>query len=445
MNDIFKKFDKLLNEKIESDSPSVYNEYIREVKKDVLLKSANEFGTPQYILDREMLRRRCRFFIETFRKHIPRVEAFYAFKCNDMPYLVKTVLEEGFNADVAGIYELQLALKLGFKKIVFTGPGKGKGELKTAIENDVIINVDNMDELEEIINLKPSKKVRLGIRINPSSSLTKTWSKFGISFSELDKAIQMIRKGDNLELCGLHFHCSWNQDPSRYVEGINLIGKYLNENKLDLDFLDLGGGFYPEDIGELLKFSLKNDLLKIMGEFGGKFDFDPYQFIVEETEPLENFAKSIAQALKKWDIACPIYLEPGRFIATHSTSILLKVTSIKDDCVITDGGINLVGDYRFEEYSFAPILNLSRPSLDLKRKVIYGALCDPSDLWGYSYYGKDIKKGDILAVLHQGAYTFCCAWRFIKPIAPYIVDDCGKLFVGKKMETFEQRYGGCEF
>ena len=116
MNDIFKKFDKLLNEKIESDSPSVYNEYIREVKKDVLLKSANEFGTPQYILDREMLRRRCRFFIETFRKHIPRVEAFYAFKCNDMPYLVKTVLEEGFNADVAGIYELQLALKILMKK-----------------------------------------------------------------------------------------------------------------------------------------------------------------------------------------------------------------------------------------------------------------------------------------------------------------------------------------
>ncbi len=86
-----------------------------------------------------------------------------------------------------------------------------------------------------------------------------------------------------------------------------------------------------------------------------------------------------------------IFFEPGRFIAIHSTSILLKVISIKDnECVITNGGINLVGDYRFAEYSFAPIINLSNPSYKLKKKIIYGPLCDPSDLCGYSYFGEDI-------------------------------------------------------
>ena len=141
-----------------------------------------------------------------------------------------------------------------------------------------------------------------------------------------------------------------------------------------------------------------------------------------------------------WNKNLEIYLEPGRFLVTHSTSILLKVIATKKGCVITDGGINMLGDYKMDEYSFAPIINLSKPSLDLKKMLIYGALCDPSDLWGFSYFGENIEKGDILAVIHQGAYTFSTAWRFIKPIPPYIALSEDKLIIGKNRERFEDRY-----
>ncbi len=439
-----KALEKLLKKKLESDKPGVYNKYIRKLDIDSMLKSARRFGTPQYFLDTDMLRARARFFLHTFRKHVPDVEVFYAFKCNDLPEIAKTVLDEGYHADVAGIYELQLAIKLGFRKIVFTGPGKGHEELRLAIEHDLVINVDNIDEIEKIISMRPKKPVKVGIRVNPSDTLTKAWSKFGVNMDELDKAINMVRASSSLQLKGLHFHCSWNQEPARYIEGIRALGKYIR--KYNLEFLDLGGGFYPEDIGELHKYSLKYDLIKILSELEiTKTDMDPYLFSVEKVDPLEKFARSIAAALKKEKLGCKIYLEPGRFIATHSTSILVRVSSVKGGCVITDGGINLVGDYRFEEYSFAPIVNLSSPSLQLKRKVIYGALCDPSDLWGYSYYGKEIKKGDVLAVLHQGAYTFCCAWRFIKPIAPYIAKSSDKIYIAKSREKFSDRYAGCRF
>lgn len=141
-----------------------------------------------------------------------------------------------------------------------------------------------------------------------------------------------------------------------------------------------------------------------------------------------------------------IYFEPGRFISMHSTTILTKVISIKNNDAIVDGGANLVGDFRFSEYSFAPIVNLNVPSLILSKKTIYGPLCHPSDLWGYSFFGKNIKKGDIIAVLNQGDYTFSYASRFIKPAAQYIIlTEENKFVVGKEKEKFEERYFGCKF
>ena len=442
------------------DDGAAFASYIRSLKRDTLLESAKKFGTPQYILDKESVRERAEFFIKTFKKHIPNSRFFYAFKCNDFPLLIKTVKEAGFNADVAGLFELQLALKLGFDRIVFTGPGKNEEELELALKHDdkVIINIDNLDELlrlKDIIKKKNiNKTIMVGVRVNPDSSITKTWSKFGIELENLKDFMKILSEEPNLRLAGLHFHCSWNQTPERYVENITLIGNYLkanfsNEELKSLKFLDIGGGFCPEGIATLTKSSQKGDLMSLLNDIEGVplKEADPSSFGVDEMEPLEYFAREIASCLNKHifplNPSIEIYYEPGRFIATHPTSILLEVVSEKKDCVIVDGGINLVGDYRFEEYSFAPIVNLSNPSLKLKRKTIYGPLCDPSDFWGYSYFGKEIKKGDILAVLHQGAYTFSCCWRFIKPTARYVVFDKKGLFLGKERETFEERYTSC--
>ena len=82
----------------------------------------------------------------------------------------------------------------------------------------------------------------------------------------------------------------------------------------------------------------------------------------------------------------------------------------------------------------------------MKKCTIFGSLCDPSDVWGYSIFGEECEKEDILVLLHQGAYTFSGAWRFIKPGAPYVViDKNNDLKLVKKEETFEDRYSGCEF
>lgn len=441
-------------EEIERDDGSYYGPIIKKVldKKELFLQSAHKFGTPQYILDEDVLKEKALGFMKTFGKYIPNSEFFYAFKSNDLPYLAKFLENLGYNADVAGLFELELALKLGFEKIIFTGPGKSVEELKLAIDNKdkLIINVDNKDELDRVIGLVKDSKVRVSIRINPDSSVMKNWSKLGVELKDLKETITKARNSDKVSLVGLHFHSSWNDTAERYCKNIKLIGEFLKDDLAEFEFLDIGGGIYPEDQATLTKFSHRYVLKEVISEINDeKIDFDVSGFSIDDVDPLERFGKEISSSLKKYifpfnkDIK--IYFEPGRYVSNNSTHILLKVIAEKNNNVIVDGGMNLIGGLDFYNYIFSPIVNLSNPSLSLKKKIIYGSLCKANDLWGYSFFGKDCVKDDLLIVLMQGSYTFSRAWRFIKENAPYVVISDGKLKLVKEKERFEDRYSGCKF
>lgn len=460
--------DELLEEALVSDS-AAFDSVVRETPVAKLRLGAEAYGTPQYFLDVDQLRARAASFMSTMQRSIPKCSCCYAFKCNDLPLLVRILGSEGFQADVAGLFELQLALRLGFDTILFSSPGKSVDELRLALKqrHRVVINVDNMDELLTLRALTEGKrtrrKVRVGFRLSPETSRRpgQPWSKFGLSFDELDEAIRIVDGARGLAWAGLHIHTSWNKTPDRYVENIRRIAAFLKTRAAPdrvraLSFIDLGGGFYPEQQASLLKGEDKGILLELLasrlGDTNGPnpaADFEPHGFRVTPVSSLPAFAKAIGDAVRSelspLNPDLVVYLEPGRYLATHPTTILLTVTAAKGDCVIMDGGINMLGDYKFSEYSFSPVVNLTRPSTELRRRVIYGPLCDPHDLWGYSHYGEELRKGDVVAVLHQGAYTFSTAWRFIKAVPQYVAFEGGRLSLAKKEERFRDRYAGCAF
>lgn len=461
------ELEKICFEEIRESSPDAFHGAIRLIDNEVLLESAGTYGTPQYFLHMDNLKERASCFARTVRDHIPGSELFYAFKCNDLPLLVKTLKEVGYHADVAGLFELELALRLGFERILFSGPGKSVEELACAVRNweRVTIIVDNINELRVLGDLagngKEGRKVRLGFRVGnrPANGSDVKWTKFGFELDRLPEAVRLADESPYLDWAGLHFHTSWNKTPRAYVENIRRIGEFLErhfpgDRLQQLQFFDIGGGFYPEDQAVLFKGMDRGIVLDILRRRCGNEEelremlhFDPYSFDVTDVEPLATFVAEISRCLQTYIMpinpAISIYLEPGRFIAAHSTSILLKVVSVKRHCVIVDGGINILGDYKFSEYAFSPVVNITRPSSRLMRRVIYGPLCDPGDLWGYSCYADELQKDDILAVLHQGAYTFSTAWRFINPIPPYIAFSGGGYVVAKEKERFRDRYAGC--
>src|SRR5580700_6509667 len=65
---------------------------------------AREHGTPVVIIDHNQLRRN----YAEFKKHLPRVQCYYAVKANAEPAIVRTFFRAGASFDVASLPEFML-------------------------------------------------------------------------------------------------------------------------------------------------------------------------------------------------------------------------------------------------------------------------------------------------------------------------------------------------
>ena len=146
-------------------------------------------GSPLYILERDVLVSRARRFRGAFERSLPRSAFYFAMKSNNLPAVAGTLLGEGFGIDVSSGLELQAALDLGARDIVFSGPGKTSAELGLAAANAgrVTILADSFDEVGRIDEAARScgAVVRAGVRL--TSGEHGLWRKFGIPIEELGR------------------------------------------------------------------------------------------------------------------------------------------------------------------------------------------------------------------------------------------------------------------
>ena len=66
-----------------------------------LLRLAKKHGTPMVVVDHKVLREN----YEAFRRHLPRVQVYYAVKANSDPAIVQTFYDAGGSFDVASLAE----------------------------------------------------------------------------------------------------------------------------------------------------------------------------------------------------------------------------------------------------------------------------------------------------------------------------------------------------
>jgi len=69
-----------------------------------LQRLAKGHGTPLFVMDHDELRKN----YATFRKHLPRIQAYYAVKANPDPAIVKTLFDAGASFDVASMPEFKI-------------------------------------------------------------------------------------------------------------------------------------------------------------------------------------------------------------------------------------------------------------------------------------------------------------------------------------------------
>jgi diaminopimelate decarboxylase len=394
---------------------------------DLFLGLREEHGSPLYVVDRGGLARDLGRMKEAFKVLPGEVDIFYALKSNSMPEISEILVGAGAGLDASSGLELGMAINAGAREIIFSGPGKTDDELSLAIEHAgrVTLMIDSFGELERLDRLTRKRRttVRAGVRltVNPAG----LWRKFGIRLEELARFLARAESMPFIQVEGLQFHTSWNLTPAAHVSFIGELGRALRALpdmiQREISFIDLGGGYWPEH-GEWLR-AAGTEPGRMRNLLNPGTPDTSSRYILESTG-IGGFAEEIGKALEKSippSVDCRFFIEPGRWLCHQNMHILLTVVDVKaSDIVITDAGTNAIGWERFE-HDYFPLINLSAPDTRENPCLVFGSLCTPHDVWGYSYFGGGISAGDVLIVPAQGAYTYSLRQEFIKPLPRPVV------------------------
>ncbi len=412
-----------------------FKERFDHVKKlrPLLLAIAKKRGTPLYVFDKKEAQKNLQRLKKAFEKQGIPLQIFFAVKSNPYPGLLKTVIKEGEGLDVSSVRELTMALSTKPKHVIYTGPGKTRADFDFLLKHfpSATVNLESFREMELLSTLAKSARVtvKCGLRIRTRHQ--GEWNRFGLPLEDLKSFYTKARTLPNIRFCGIQFHVSLNETPKPYVQTLKTLGKYLSSHfskkeLQDFEFLDIGGGFYPESFEGTYPWNPENEMNYLSKRTLDRILKDKKQprYCPLAVSPIETFAHEIAQALKKEIFpAIPsvkIYAEPGRFIAHSCMHFLMTLVERRStQSGITDGSGNMIGWEKYQFLNYAPLFNLTH--FDLKQEkpfVTFGSLCTQDDIWGYYLYGKKPVEGDIFLMPFQGAYTYTLAQNFIKDIPP---------------------------
>lgn len=379
--------------------------------------------TPFYIYSENQIITNFLKFKNTFKKTNPLI--CFAAKSNSNLNILRVLGKLGAGADVVSGGELLKALKAGIKakKIVFSGVGKTEEELKIAInKNILLINCESESEAKLVNNLakKLRKKVSIGFRLNPNVdakthkniSTGKAENKFGLSIKSFKIFLKTINSLKNIKLDALSVHIGsqiLNDAPFRKT--LSVMSKLIKELRLNLNYVDLGGGFG-------INYTNKERPINL----------NKYSKLVE------NFSKKLN---------CKIIFEPGRSIIGNTGLLISKVQFIKKGAnknfIILDAGMN---DFmRPALYdAFHQIIPVSKNSAKSKGKIEFvGPICESTCKFGiYKNYQK-INENDFIAITNVGAYGSSLSSNYnTRPLIAEILINKNKLrYIRKKQNLLK--------
>ncbi|KAK7099977.1 ornithine decarboxylase-like [Littorina saxatilis] len=187
---------------------------------------------------------------EKWMELLPRVEPFYAVKCNNDPAVLKLLAHLGVGFDCASKDEISRVLRLGVRpsRIVYANPCKQNSFIRYAAKEKVdLMTFDNEAELYKIKNAYPT--ARLVLRILPPANFKvqcELGNKFGCHPSDA-RCLLRKAKEHGLNVVGISFHVgSGVEEAEAFSAAVETAAQVFNEGQalgFDFDLLDIGGGF----------------------------------------------------------------------------------------------------------------------------------------------------------------------------------------------------------
>ena len=385
---------------------------------------ARAFGTPLHVLHEERLEATAVMFRRSMEAAYPgRTSVHFAFKCNSVPAVIEAVRRAGLKAEVMSPFELELALRLGYRgdEVVVNGPGKTAAFIKMCVESAVrLIAVDSLGELALVDGIARAarKRVDVLLRVNPDfvprgmNAGSATGSRKGCAFG-LDLKSGEVRRGlalfpslPGLRFRGFHFHIGTGiRDAKAYARVLDRLAPLFRETRAGgfrVDIVDVGGGFASPATREMTS----RELLVYQG-----LERLPAGASAGDCGSFEDFSGEIARALLRIFPANELpelLAEPGRSIAGPNQFLLLTVSHVKTrpkvrKWLITDGGLGTVTLPTFYECHEVLLADdIRRPRTE--NVTIVGPVCFASDIVYRNIRMPEIRPGETIAIMDSGAY-----------------------------------------
>ncbi|MBD8839533.1 diaminopimelate decarboxylase [Paenibacillus sp. CFBP 13594] len=397
-----------------------------------------QFGTPLYVVDEQLVRERCREYMEAFRASGLGFQVAYASKAFCVMAMCALAAEEGLSLDVVSDGELFTALQAGFpaERIHFHGNNKTLEEIEMALDAEIgCFVVDNFNELHllQAVAADKNRKVNILLRVTPGVeahtheyiSTGQTDSKFGFDIGNgtAFEAIDLASKQSNLVLLGVHSHIG---SQIFEVEGFQMAVQRVAEfaasvyERLNVAFkvVNLGGGFGIRYID-------------------GDTPLEVAQYVKAITDAVKNHFAQIGYAVPE------IWVEPGRSIVGEAGTTLYTVGTSKDipgvrKYVAVDGGMTDNPRPALYESKYEAVLANRANEAAQETVSVAGKCCESGDMLIWDLDLPKVESGDLLAVACTGAYNYSMASnynRIRRPAVVFVKDGQGDVVV--RRETYQ--------
>ena len=402
-----------------------------------------QFGSPLYVVDIDVLRQRAQMVRETLSGALTnearRVHVYYATKSLLTADVVRALADEGLGFDASTLGELEWVLASGVdpSHIEFQGNNKSLAEIHRALEVGVgAVVVDSEWEARRLAEVsgKLGRTQRVMIRVNSGVhagtheylATAREDQKFGIARSDLPSVVDIIAAAPHLELVGLHSHIgSQIVSPDGFIEAANrLLVEYEKlQGEHPLDTLNLGGGFAI-----------------------------PYTPNDPESN-LDEIAAALGRTLDEWAekgvAPSVVSFEPGRIISGPAGVTLYTVGTTKQVVVeegpevdtrlyvSVDGGMS--DNLRTSLYGAHYTVRIANRASDAAPALVrvVGKHCESGDIVvSDDYLPGDVTPGDVLMVAQTGAYCHSLSSNYNAVGRPaLVVVEGGEARVSLKAET----------
>jgi diaminopimelate decarboxylase len=387
---------------------------------------AEAVGTPFYCYSTATLTRH----YQVFAAALPR-SALIAFsvKANGNLAVLKTLGNLGAGADVVSAGELKKALAAGIpaSRIVFSGVGKTKEEMRLGLESGIYqFNVEGEPELAALneVALSMNARAPVTIRVNPdidakthAKITTGTYeTKFGVPWSRARSAYRLAAAMAGLEIVGVDVH----------------IGSQITE------LAPFKAAF--ERLAELIA-TLRADGHRITrADFGGGLGV-PYHLDNAPPPDPGAYGEIITSVTKTLDVQ--LVFEPGRLIAANAGVLVSRVLYVKPGeaktFLVLDAGMNdLIRPALYDaHHDILPVVEPKR-NVPTRRYDVVGPVCETADLFARDRDLPAAKGSDLMAIMTAGAYGAVMASAYnARPPAAEVMVHGREWFVVRPRMTLE--------